>query len=122
MHRAFFVLTTQCVICFNLHGFALSCINLCLVAAFYINLLSGIVYFLSSLGAETAAQKVGFPPTPERAPKSAQNRTFWHSLWESAETPLFEQINVFAFSALRLHREYTSLVAVILRLFCDIVP
>ena len=91
-----------------------------------------IVYFRSSRRAQTAkkffsAQKVGFPPIPERVPKSAENRTFCvkrahflpvkcgfpHFLalfLESAETPLFVQINVFAVWALRLDRKYTSFV------------
>ena len=68
---------------------------------------------------------MGFPPIPERAPKSAENRTFcvksaqkmrkkcgfphfWALFLESAETPLFLQINVFAVWALRLDRKYTS--------------
>ena len=36
-------------------------------------------------------------------------RTFWHSFLESAETPLFVQIHVFAVLALRLDRIYTIL-------------
>ena len=44
--------------------------------------------------------------------KSAVLRTFLHFLalfLESAETPLFVQINVFAVWPLRLDRKYTSL-------------
>ena len=75
---------------------------------------------------------MGFPPIPERAPKSVQNRTFCalftHFLHkkcgfahflalflESAETPLFVQINVFAVRALRLDRKYTNLGQNLLR-------
>ena len=71
-----------------------------------------------------SAEKVGFPPIPERVSKSAENRTsciknaqkvrknggFPHFLAlfvESAGTPLFLQINVFAVWALRLDRKYT---------------
>ena len=69
---------------------------------------------------------MGFPPIPERVPKSAENRTFcakrvqkmrkkcgsphFSALFlESAETPLFVQINVFAILPLRLDRKYTTL-------------
>ena len=96
---------------------------------------SCLVYFLSSLRARTAktliCTKVGFLPIPERAPRSAQNRTFCalfthflHKrcgfahllvlLLESAETPLLVQIkltmcSLFAVRALRLHRKYTKI-------------
>ena len=64
---------------------------------------SKVVYFLSSLRTQTkkhqSAQKVGFPPISERAPKSAQRRTF---CIKSAQQEVrfcalcFVQINVFA--------------------------
>ena len=95
-----------------------------------------LVYFLSSLRGQTAktlictksgasadsrksaekcrkarrtalfAQKVY-----KKCAKSAVLRTFWHFsalFLESAETPLFVQINVFAVWPLRLDRKYTS--------------
>ena len=66
--------------------------TLALTLVFSVNV---FVYFLSSLRARTAktllCRKVGFPPIPERVPKSAENspfaqngakravfRTFWH--------------------------------------------
>ena len=69
---------------------------------------------------------MGFPPVPERAQKSAQDRTFCalfvHFLCEKcglahfvvlflklAETPLFAHFNVFAFWALRPEPKYTIL-------------
>ena len=69
-----------------------------------------------------SAQKVGFLPIPERAPKSALFAHFfthflhkkcgfahfWALFLESAETPLFVQIHVFALRALRLDRKYTK--------------
>ena len=59
-----------------------------------------------------SAEEVGFPPIPERGPKKKVCKTapFAHCLvpfLESAETPLFLQINVFAVWALRLDRKYT---------------
>ena len=75
---------------------------------------------------------MGFPPIPERVPKSAEKvrrtalfahflctfcaksavlRTFRHFsalFLESAEAPLFVQINVFAVWPLRLDRKYTN--------------
>ena len=71
----------------------------------------------------SSAQKVGFPPIPERVPKSAEKvrtfyaksvvfRTFLHFralFLESVEAPLSVQINVFAIWALRLDRKYTKL-------------
>ena len=95
-----------------------------------------IVYFMSSLRGQTAktliCTKVGFPPIPERVPKSARephflcifctlfvqkvrfSALFVHFLalfLESAETPLFVQINVFAVWPLRLDRKYTTKVS-----------
>ena len=88
-----------------------------------------LAYFRSSLRAQTAktlictksgvsadsrksAKKCGKPHFLRKkcAPfcaKSAVFRTFWRSFWESAETPLFVQINVFAVWALRLDQKYT---------------
>ena len=89
----------------------------------------GVVYFLSSLRAQTAktliCRKSGFSPIPERVPKSAENHTFCaffahflrkkcgfpHFLalfLESAETPLVLQIHVFVVWALRLDRKHTT--------------
>ena len=88
-----------------------------------------LVYFLSSLRAQKkkneSAQKVGFPPIPERVPKNVQkNSTFCVKsarkmrfaallalFLESAETPLFVHINAFAIWALRLDRKDTTLQA-----------
>ena len=90
----------------------------------------GIVYVLSSLRAQTAktlictksgvsadsrksAKKCGEPHFLRTFyVKSAVFRTFLHFLaliLESAETPLFVQINAFAVWALRLDRKYTTL-------------
>ena len=72
----------------------------------------------------SSAQKVGFPPIPESAPKSAENRTFcvknahllrkkcgfphfFGTLSEISGNPTFVQIKVFAVWALRLDRKYT---------------
>ena len=95
---------------------------------------TGLVYFRSSLRAQTAktliCTKSGVSADSRKSAKicakSAENRTFCansahflrkkcgfpHFLalfLESAETPLFVQINVFAVWALRLDRKYTKL-------------
>ena len=86
-----------------------------------------LVYFLSSLKAQTAKtfidlHKKWFPPIPEKVRKKSENRTlcalfyakksgfehFFALFLESAETPLFVQINVLAVWTLMLDRKYTS--------------
>ena len=101
----------------------------------------GVVYFNLSHRAQKAktliCAKVGFPPIPERAPKSAPKAHFWRSFctksalfehfWalflesakphflrrQSAETPLFAQTNVFAFWALWLKLKYKTLASLL---------
>ena len=85
-----------------------------------------VVYFLSSLRAQTAktliCPKSGFRRFQKECHKVRKTalsvhflhtkRGFLHFLalfLESAETPLFGQINVFAVWALRLDRQYTTL-------------
>ena len=81
---------------------------------------SRFVYFLSSLRGQTAktliCTKSGVSAdsrkSAEKCAKSAVLRTFRHFsalFLESAETPLFVQINVFAVWPLRLDRKYTIL-------------
>ena len=75
------------------------------------------MYFLSSLGAQTAkktliCRKSGVSADSRKSARSAQNRPFCvksAQSCESAEAPLFLQINVFAVWSPRLDRKYTTL-------------